>query len=475
MYKICALLCFLCLNYTRTAAQQNWAAVPCFELKNADGIGTMFVDSINQQIILNSSLSNKICGATYKAIFSYNGQIYNTLDFGINTHDPNIAWGSQILTSLETFQGKTIFTGNFLSVGSQTLYAKSIALWDGLHWSNFSHPFWNNTPSWSTGGSFSRVLRHNGKLYMFAGYDSLGNAYTGKPLVFDGTTFQMLPPLPVSNQAVITEAIMYKQKLIVAGNFYNLPNYNYFRLAQFDGTTWSPMGAGIKGNLSAIQHLAIYRDTLYIGGSFPKSAGNAGNYLMKWDGNQLSDAGFSNVFCGSGSIYKLLNYRNRLYAFGTFTCAAGQKAFGVAYYENGLWKVPKDSIDLLVSDAVVFNDAIYMSGYFNSINGDTTLRKFVKLNCPDFDAASGCLSNLKENKLSQISLYPNPASGQIRIEGTKGQFISSIRIHNSLGQPVYETKDSFIEQIDISQLQAGLYLMEIRLESGVKVLKFIKS
>jgi hypothetical protein len=166
-----------------------------------------------------------------------------------------------------------------------------------------------------------------------------------------------------------------------------------------------------------------------------------------------------------------------LYAFGGFTCAADQKAFGVAYYENGKWVVPQDSIeDGGIDDAVVYNDAIYVGGGFRSINGDTTIQKFARLICPDFDAASGCMSSLKETeKKLDLRIFPNPTENKISLEFEQSTAIDKITIVNTLGQEMYQLlKPAPRQVIDISNLPAGIYFIRAESKHGQGVFKIVK-
>ncbi len=461
---------------SKTAAQQNWAAVPCFSLNFGDPIGRILNNEAQNEIILCTGQSYKVCNSTYKGFFAFNGNSFHDMDFGIEAQNPNpyVGYGA-ILNDCIEYNGKALITGGFSTVGSDTLYSRCIATWNGMAWDTFPHPLWTNKPTYNVG--FSKLLKDNNKLWMFAGWDSTGNNPKYRPVLYDGSTFNLIPAIPVNNPSSITEAIMYKNKLVVSGNFDDYPTGNYDRLAQFDGTSWSPLGNGLRGGLSACQTVAIYKDTLYIGGAFSKGAGNAGNYLMKWDGSQLLDAGFSDTFCGYGAIWKLLPYRDRLYAFGGINCAAGQKAHGVAYYENGKWTVPNDSIDnSAIFDAVVYKDAIYIGGDFESINGDSSLHKFVKLACPDFDAAAGCISGLNENYFSlEVNVFPNPSKGKIKIEFEQNISIDKISITNTLGQQVYTLLTPEPKQeIDVSQLSPGIYFLKAESKHGQGIFKVVK-
>lgn len=466
----------LILGLNGTVAQQNWAAVPCFSIASNDYIAQLIVNEAQNEIILCNSWSYDICTTKYKGIFAFNGNSFHDMDFGFDPQNPNPYFGGVSLSDVASFGSKAIVAGGFFAVGRDTLYSKGIAEWDGSKWNKFSKPLWNNTPNWNTGGGISKMLAFNGGVYIFANYDTTGS-YSTKQIIYDGVSNTILPTLPVTNQSAITEAIIYKNKLVVSGGFYNYPSFDYFRLAQFDGTSWQKMGAGITGNISAVQTVAIYNDTLYIGGAFPKGNGNAGNYLVKWDGNQFYDANFSPYFCGYGAIWSLVPHRGKLYAFGNFRCAAGQTAFGVAYYQNGVWTVPQDSIgNNSIIAAVEYKDNIYIGGGFQSINGDTTIQKFAKLLCPDFDAATGCLSGLKELTASKIvKVFPNPTSNKLVVSTNNQVTLLNASIVNTLGQTVSilgALNDK--QELDLSEMARGVYYLKFELNQNQYYLKVLK-
>jgi hypothetical protein len=268
--------------------------------------------------------------------------------------------------------------------------------------------------------------------------------------------------------------VKYHSELYAAGQFYNYPGFTFCSLAKYDGTTWTPVGNGVNGGLASVGDMVVYKDTLYIAGAFSKADGNMGTHIMKWDGSQLRDAGFGN-FYDWGGIWQLAVYKNRLFAFGNFDHAADQTAFGVAYYENGQWTVPQDNVaNYGIRGAVVYKDELYISGGFQNINGDTTLRCFAKLRCIDFDYT--CTVGLKDHAqtLQGLKVYPNPAQDQLSIElETAGKI--DLQVTNCLGQVVY-TSTSLIEKqnLDLGFLQPGIYFLSLRQNNGQKTIKIIK-
>ncbi len=462
--------------FTKIAAQQNWAAIPCFKSQGIEVIDKMLIDSLHNELILYSMNGAQICNTTYKGLFAYNGSGFRDLDLGVNTHDPNASAGSQLVFDCITYGNKTLFGGGFYTVGTNTLYAKGLALWNRAKWDTFPVHCFSNKINGSGGGFFG-FLKWQGKLWMYGKIDTIGATITKNLVAFDGSTFTPVPAIPVSHNDPIRKMIVYKNKLIASGIFFDYPSFSISRLAMYDGTSWAPMGVGVQGGIGNIYDMQIYKDTLYIAGTWAKAAGNVSNYIMKWDGNQLHDAGFGN-FYGYGAIWNLLPYRNRLYAFGGFGHAANKKTSGVAYYENGQWTVPPDTIaNAAIIAAAVYNDAIYIGGGFGSINGDTTIRNFARLQCPDFDAATGCLSGLRDNYKNRLNLkvFPNPANDKIFIEADYSVKINSLIITNALGQQVFSMLNlEGKQEIDISELPQGVYFLRAENKQGQSVFKVVK-
>ena len=484
MKKVLFLFFILGSFYNRMVAQQNWAAVPCSYMKNVVSLDRMFLDSLHNEIILVSVNGSTICNTKFKGVVAYNGNGFHDLDKGFNLYDPNAQANSLLAWDCITYGNQTLFAGGFESVGSDTLYCKSIALWNGAIWDTFpTHVFSNKVNN--SGGGFCGFLKNQGKLWMYGGFDTIGNTLSQNLVAYDGNTFTAVPTMPANNYYPyhpITKMIAYKNKLIAGGNFYNYNSSNstftFFRLAQFDGTSWAEMDNGIQGSIGFVYDMAIYQDTLYISGAWDKSAGNAGNYIVKWDGNHLYDAGFGG-FCGYGNVRSLVPFHNRLYAFGNFPCAANQKAFGVAYYENGAWTVPQDSVaGPSIGNGLVYNDELYMCGGFESINGDTTIHLFAKLLCPDFDAATGCVSSVRQNYLQElnVNVYPNPVSDKITVEINQNIAQDlTLNIFDTLGQQIYSTKiHEQKQELNLSFLKPGVYYIKMNASSGQRVVKLIK-
>ncbi len=72
--------------------------------------------------------------------------------------------------------------------------------------------------------------------------------------------------------------------------------------------------------------------------------------------------------------------------------------------------------------------------------------------------------SVEEQSLSNIRIYPNPTTGDVQFEGIeKG---SMIRVYSSIGQLVHETTHAESLQIDLSNLESGVYAVEVVLPDG---------
>lgn len=79
-----------------------------------------------------------------------------------------------------------------------------------------------------------------------------------------------------------------------------------------------------------------------------------------------------------------------------------------------------------------------------------------------------------EFDVSNFILYPNPTSSLVKITNLKSsETISSIEIHNLLGKKIKEVNNSSSDDItiDVSDLSKGIYLVEIKTQSNLKITK----
>lgn len=75
--------------------------------------------------------------------------------------------------------------------------------------------------------------------------------------------------------------------------------------------------------------------------------------------------------------------------------------------------------------------------------------------------------SMDENLASQFSVFPNPAKGKVHVNNTSGLLITEIAIVDLTGRGVMKIANFENKEIDISHLNAGAYLLQMRTEKGV--------
>ena len=66
-----------------------------------------------------------------------------------------------------------------------------------------------------------------------------------------------------------------------------------------------------------------------------------------------------------------------------------------------------------------------------------------------------------------MMIYPNPTNGKLNITA---EYMTRINITNTLGQTIYDQEvDSDNQIIDMTQYEAGVYMVRITTENGVAV------
>lgn len=77
-------------------------------------------------------------------------------------------------------------------------------------------------------------------------------------------------------------------------------------------------------------------------------------------------------------------------------------------------------------------------------------------------------TGVDENGITMVDLYPNPAKDKIRIEGLEGE--NKIQIYNTMGMLIKAVDIHGDEDINVSELPAGYYLLRV----GGHAMRFVK-
>ncbi|NVJ87869.1 MAG: endonuclease [Flavobacteriaceae bacterium] len=88
--------------------------------------------------------------------------------------------------------------------------------------------------------------------------------------------------------------------------------------------------------------------------------------------------------------------------------------------------------------------------------------EFDKNDASDFGSHSSIVLSTNDFELQNVSVYPNPSfNGTINIKLDTATTINSISIYSIIGKKVFEKTQNFTNQIKISTLKSGIYLLKI--------------
>ena len=92
---------------------------------------------------------------------------------------------------------------------------------------------------------------------------------------------------------------------------------------------------------------------------------------------------------------------------------------------------------------------------------------------PQVVFSEDCTLGIEDKLTTQITLYPNPVKDLLKIDNIGSYEITSIKLYDLLGKLVLVEGNDF-NQLDLSNLNSGLFFVEIETELGVLTKKVIK-
>lgn len=125
----------------------------------------------------------------------------------------------------------------------------------------------------------------------------------------------------VQSGSVIHAMEFYNDTLYVGGNFNTAPCVDAFKsFGKWNGTnTLLPVAPVFTQAPTIIDALAVFQNELYIGGWFLQQDGHAGNFIMKYDGQQFTSVGGG----VNERVTALKVYNGELYVGGYFSVVDG--------------------------------------------------------------------------------------------------------------------------------------------------------
>jgi hypothetical protein len=260
----------------------------------------------------------------------------------------------------------------------------------------------------------------------------------------------------------IKTAQWYKGKLYIGGGFETNTGIDDF--AVWDGQNLQPVGGGFSGTFSAVGDMVVYQGDLYVGGDFSIAAGDPGNNIVRWDGNQWLD-----VDGGTGgplypSVLDMDIYHGYLYICGNFTTAGDIPAKRIARWDGEQWCGYDNDIEGYVFELEFHRDSMVIALGYGNIDG-INHNLVAKWNGGDYvDTCSILIDNTKEqiNNHFLLKIFPNPTSETLQI--TTDSPVDEIQIYNSIGQQVWQGQGFRDNQVrvNVRDFSEGMYIVRVQ-------------
>ncbi len=206
---------------------------------------------------------------------------YNSLDWD------TLGLFGNLVTTAVIYHDTLIVGGGFEYVRNSS--AVSIACYANGAW----HPYGTFSNGVSI-GVIQRLRVIDDTLYALGIFETADGQYCQSLARRVGGHWEPVPgwsELTLNADPRLSEIIRYQGKLIVSGNF-SSQDLTLRDMLQYDGNAWVPVCNGcLMGGMDGVGSMVEYQGYLYVGGIFFYATGNAGQGIMRWNGQQWSSLG----------------------------------------------------------------------------------------------------------------------------------------------------------------------------------------
>ncbi|MBU2930149.1 T9SS type A sorting domain-containing protein [Winogradskyella psychrotolerans] len=122
------------------------------------------------------------------------------------------------------------------------------------------------------------------------------------------------------------------------------------------------------------------------------------------------------------------------------------------------------------SEARLFENGVDPDSSGEGMLGINALSSFYVISFAGaIDEYIGNVLNVETNEITELSIHPNPASNKVNI--VSNHPIDRIEVYDILGKQVQELKD--VAEVNVSNLEAGIYLFKIQIGNQVETRKIV--
>ena len=174
----------------------------------------------------------------------------------------------------------------------------------------------------------------------------------------------------------------------------------------FDGTNWSNALGDLTGGTLLIYDVGFLRGDVYVGGIFSRASGLSSPGLVKWNGSDWVNIGFSGV------TLAMVSDGTNLYVGGSFTNAGGVLNTNIARYDGTNWYSMGGGVGYYstlgsyVNVLELHNGQLYAGGAFTNA-GSVTATNIAVWNGSTWSSVGNGTANGVNNLVSSLAFQGN--------------------------------------------------------------------
>ena len=141
------------------------------------------------------------------------------------------------------------------------------------------------------------------------------------------------------------------------------------------------------------------------------------------------------------------------------------------FSKNYLYDTQYPLSNIVAHDFYTFDFMILENDILYWDNGSNALTVRYKRN---FYYSSIIINSVSEIELDSYQVYPNPCSNSVQFKIAKSSSVSNLSVYDVQGHLILSTIINSNQQVDVSNLEFGLYLFQIQTKGNTRYGKFIK-
>ena len=249
---------------------------------------------------------------------------------------------------LDTVTQEIIVGGNFDQAGTSS--ANGIALWNGINWS----PIGLGAPY---GAPVYSITKFQNSLFASSIFQN-NPSYQNWLSKWNGSTWDTISPGLNGPVACFKE---YNGDLYLGGAFHYSPICNANMIARFDGVTFHSFA--FPATNYSVNAIEFFQGNMYIGGNFFDTIQQV-NDLEVWDGTIFKPFGINGLASGVDFVNSMAVYNDELYIGGWFTNMNGDPANFIMKWDGQQFHEVGGGLNGPVSKIKSYSDGLYVCGNF---------------------------------------------------------------------------------------------------------------